>query len=75
MSVYPQELVQAATNQRTNREFIMLINQRVQELTQDVVNSTDQQQILEAHTELTNVRQFAEWIEHVSEQTDKGVFD
>ena len=67
MSVYPPELVAAAKKILDNRDFSMLLLQRVADLTEDVVESSDRDQILEAHTELTNIKQFGEWIAMLGE--------
>ncbi len=66
MRSYPQHLVLAAKNLLDNPDVSAILEQRKQELQEDVFHSVEEKMILEAHTELKNLLAFGEWIEHVA---------
>ena len=68
MNAYPPQLIQAAKNLLDNQDFTMLLQHKVKELREDVEMSTETNDILRAHTELNNVKDFAQWIEHIGEE-------
>ena len=67
MNVYPPEVTKAAKTLLTNSDFATLLSYRMNELKEDVINSVEEKEIMEAHRELTDLRLFAEWITHIGE--------
>ena len=65
--MYPPNLKAAAKIVLDNEDFNVLINTRAAELREDMENSSDAAQVLEAHTELNNLKAFGQWIEHIGE--------
>jgi hypothetical protein len=69
MLAYPPQVTQAAKNLLDNNDFRVLLSTRLEELKEDIVNSSEGSMILDSHAELTHVKQFAEWISHIGEDS------
>lgn len=71
MNVYPPELKQAAKSLLNSSDFATLFRYRTEELKEDVINSVEQSEIMDAHRELSDLKLFGEWIAHIAEETLK----
>lgn len=72
MNVYPQPLTEIASRLLENDDFQTMITYRLNELSDEVLETVEPQAILEAHRERLDIKSFAEWIKHVSDHQQKA---
>ena len=65
--MYPPQLKQAAKNLLDNQDFRVILTTRIAEIREDVEQQMDSNEILRSHAELNNIKDFAQWIEHLGE--------
>jgi len=65
--VYPPQLKQAAKNLLDNQDFRVILTTRIAEIREDIEQQMESNEILKSHAELNNIKDFAQWIEHLGE--------
>jgi len=65
--VYPPQLKQAAKNLLDNQDFRVILTTRITEIREDIEQQMESNEILKSHAELNNIKDFAQWIEHLGE--------
>lgn len=69
MTTYPNELVRAAKNLLDNNDFNVLLRYRLKDLEEQVLTASEPNEVLEAHREYSQLRDFAEWITMLGKET------
>ena len=65
--MYPPQLKQAAKNLLDNQDFHVILHTRIAEIREDIEQQMESNEILKSHAELNNIKDFAQWIEHLGE--------
>ena len=65
--MYPPQLKQAAKNLLDNQDFRVILTTRIAEIREDIEQHMESNEILKSHAELNNIKDFAQWIEHLGE--------
>ena len=65
--MYPPQLKQAAKNLLDNQDFRVILTTRIAEIREDIEQQMESNEILKSHAELNNIKDFAQWIEHLGE--------
>ena len=65
--MYPPQLKQAAKNLLDNQDFRVILTTRITEIREDIEQQMESNEILKSHAELNNIKDFAQWIEHLGE--------